>query len=162
MICSRAGCISVPSLAALMLPLSLMLGLWSQCPSAQGPIPAPTGLRLVETTATGPRSGLQAVSETDFDRLVLGSEQPVLVFCIADWSAPARTMTPIVERVSRDFDAKLRVMTLDTQASPALTNRYVISGIPYFLLFAHGELVGTKAGLLTREQLGLWIDKETR
>lgn len=161
MICTRAGSLFVPPLAALLWIFGLALGLWTQCLLAQDPIPAPSGLRLVETKSLVPSGGLQAVSERDFDQLVLGSERPVLVFCVAEWSTPAKSMTPVVERVAQELSTRLRVLTLDTQASPALTNRYVISGAPYFLLFKQGALVGTKAGLLTGEQLRRWIDEQT-
>ncbi|MBK1722269.1 thioredoxin family protein [Thiocystis violacea] len=145
--------------------LSLTLFPFPPCSAAQGqsasiepPIAAPRGL-LAARVRPGIQSGaVTTVTEADFNPLALQSERPVLVFCVADWSSPARDMEPVITAVAGAYAQRLRVLSLDVEKNPTLRNRYVISGIPAYLLFERGEIVATKLGTLSREQLEHWLD----
>lgn len=152
------------SLATLV--VALTLAPLSPCSAEQGqagasidaPLPAPTGLHVVQVHPSAEDDRVASVTDNNFSQRVLDSQPPVLLFCVADWSAPAKRMDPVVAKTASLYADRLRVMKLDVDANPELRDRYVISGVPYYLLFKQGEVVGTKVGMLSPEQLRSWID----
>jgi thioredoxin 2 len=93
------------------------------------------------------------VSEAHFDTTVLGAEVPVLVDFYADWCGPCRMMAPILDEIAREEAGKLLVAKVDTDRSPAVSQRYGIRSIPFFARFEHGKLVKSVVGAVGREGL---------
>ncbi len=94
-------------------------------------------------TANGPI----AVTDTDFVREVLESEQPVLVDFWAEWCGPCRALGPIIESLSEDFDGRAKIAKLDVDANQQVAMHYGIRSIPTVMLFDKGELVDTFVGV---------------
>jgi thioredoxin 2 len=93
------------------------------------------------------------VSEAHFDTTVLEAEVPVLVDFYADWCGPCRLMAPILDEIARDEAGKLLVAKVDTDRSPAVSQRYAIRSIPFFARFENGKLVKSVVGAVGREGL---------
>ncbi len=90
------------------------------------------------------------VSEKHFDATVVRSSVPVLVDFYADWCAPCRQMAPILDEIARDKVGKLLVAKVDTDAAPAVSQRYGIRSIPYFARFENGKIVKDVVGAVSR------------
>jgi thioredoxin 1 len=58
-----------------------------------------------------------------------------------------------VESVADEYRGRIRVLALDTEASPAASARYGVRGLPTLLFFRDGELVDRAVGALTRPAL---------
>ena len=54
-----------------------------------------------------------AVSDAEFEKEVLQSEQPVLVDFWAAWCGPCRALAPVVDEVASFYNGKLKVMKMD-------------------------------------------------
>jgi thioredoxin 1 len=81
---------------------------------------------------------LRAVTEADFDAVVLGSELPVLVvFTMAD-GGPCESVLPTLRQVAGEYAGRLLVVTVDTPTNPALTRTYDARAVPLMLLFEDG------------------------
>ena len=86
------------------------------------------------------------VSEADFESTLQGSSVPVLVDFYADWCAPCRLMAPTLDDFTRQHAGELLVLKLDTDASPALSTRFAIRGIPTIIAFQGGLERGRHVG----------------
>src|SRR5215468_6408970 len=64
------------------------------------------------------------VIEENFDATVLKSEVPVLVDFYADWCGPCKAMGPALDAVATDMKGKVKVVKLDVDANPAVTQKY--------------------------------------
>jgi len=93
------------------------------------------------------------VDDATFDEEVLKSQVPVLVDFIARWCGPCRVMAPIVERLAAEGGGRLKVVTVDTDESPGIAQRYGVRAVPTVLVFRNGEKTAGHLGTATKEKL---------
>lgn len=93
------------------------------------------------------------VAEENFEATVLKAGIPVLVDFYADWCGPCRMMAPHLDEIASDRAGKVLVAKVDTDRSPAISQRYGIKSIPYFARFEHGQMVKTLVGAVGKEAL---------
>ena len=75
----------------------------------------------------------------DTDRLVI-------VDLWAPWCGPCRMVAPILERLSRDFAGRLKVVKVNVDESPQVAQRYRAQSIPMLLFMRDGDVVNTVIG----------------
>jgi thioredoxin 1 len=97
------------------------------------------------------------VTDSNFENNVIKSEQLVLVDFWAEWCSPCKQMLPTLEEISHDMKKQVRVFKMDVDESPETPVKYGIRSIPTFKLFKKGEVVSTRAGLLTKAAMVDWI-----
>jgi thioredoxin 1 len=83
---------------------------------------------------------IQAVTDGDFERVVLKSEVPVLVDFWATWCPPCRMIAPIVEQIHGELGDKVKVVKMDTDENPATSMSLGIMSIPTVIIFKNGKL----------------------
>lgn len=93
------------------------------------------------------------VDDASFEREVLASEVPVLVDFSATWCGPCRALDPILRQLAAEQAGKVKVVRLDTDASPATTARYGIRSAPTLLVLVRGEKRAQHVGLTTKERI---------
>jgi len=91
-------------------------------------------------------SNAPAVTEADFDQVVLASEKPVLVDFWAVWCGPCRAVSPILDQIAEENPDKLDVVKLNVDENPQLALKYQITSIPAMKVFKGGEVVKTVIG----------------
>ncbi len=93
------------------------------------------------------------LTEDNFEREVLKSEQPVLVDFWADWCAPCHRIAPAIEELAHEFDGSATIAKLNVDEEPELARRYGIRSIPSLLFFRSGEAVDRIAGVQPKRVL---------
>lgn len=93
------------------------------------------------------------VGEQDFGAQVLESALPVLIEFTADWCPPCKMLAPIVHDIARQYEGKLRVGMLDSDANPDIVQEYGVMGLPTLILFAGGVPVERIIGYTPREKI---------
>ena len=91
------------------------------------------------------------VDEHDFPALVVDAsrELPILVDFWADWCGPCRVISPILDRVVREFEGQVRLVKVEVDEGDnmRLAGHYKLRGFPTCLLFVDGEIVGRFHGV---------------
>lgn len=83
--------------------------------------------------------------DADFEGAV-GTKQLVLVDLWAPWCGPCRMVAPVLERLSHAFAGRVKVVKVDVDAAPRVSQRYHASSIPMLLFLRDGQLVDTVVG----------------
>ena len=98
------------------------------------------------------------VSDSSFEKDVLQSSEPVLVDFYADWCGPCKAMAPALEQVATEMKGKVKVVKLDVDANPAITQKYNIQAMPTLMIFKAGKEANRRVGaLVQKKQLADWV-----
>lgn len=101
------------------------------------------------------------VTDSSFDKDVLQSAVPVLVDFWATWCAPCRMLEPTVAAVAEKFAATARVVKVNVDDNPSISQRYGIKGIPTLILFKGGKEEERVVGATSKESISRMIEKHT-
>ena len=99
------------------------------------------------------------VSDSTFEREVLGSERPVVVDFWAAWCAPCRMLEPTVNQLAERYDGSVRFYKLNIDENSSVAERYGIRGIPTLIIFQGGREAERIVGASSREALSRTIEK---
>ena len=89
------------------------------------------------------------LTKENFDEIVLGSAEPILVDFWASWCGPCMMLSPIVEELSKTH----KVGKVNVDDEMALAQRFGITSIPTLLVFKGGKLVNQSLGYQSLESL---------
>src|ERR1700674_4936930 len=82
---------------------------------------------------------IQAVTDSEFDSLVLKSQIPGLVDFWATWCGPCRMIAPIVEQIHGELGDKIKGMKMDTDENRWTPMTLGIMSIPTVIIFQAGQ-----------------------
>lgn len=99
---------------------------------------------------------MKDLSEADFDSAVAGGA--VLIDFSAEWCGPCKVLTPVIERVSKDYGGKLNVYKVDVDVAQAVAARNGVMSVPTLVLFRDGKPVDRRIGAIRESDLRAMIE----
>ena len=97
------------------------------------------------------------LNDTNFEREVLQSTQPVMVDFWAQWCAPCRMMSPIISELANEND-KVKIGKLDVDSNPVTASQYGVMSIPTLIFFRDGKVVDKLVGVRSKAELQKRLD----
>ena len=104
----------------------------------------------------------EAVSEftdSNFENEVMKSDQPVLVDFWAEWCMPCRMLAPTIEDLANQYNGKIKVGKVDTDANRDTAMKFSISAIPTVILFQDGQIVHKFVGVTSKQEFEAELSK---
>ncbi len=101
---------------------------------------------------------IKHVTDDSFGSDVLASDKPVLVDYWAEWCGPCKSIAPLLDAMSKEYDGRLQIAKMNVDDNREVPGKYGIRGIPTLMLFKGGELAATQVGALNKAQLTAFIE----
>ncbi len=100
------------------------------------------------------------VSEEDFENRVVerSHELPVLVDVGAGWCGPCRVLTPLLERLAKDYGGAFVLANVDADENMKLAGRHRVRGFPTVIAYSRGAEIDRFHGAQTEGFLRRFID----
>ena len=100
---------------------------------------------------------MKHINDSEFEEKVLKSNLPVLVDFYADWCAPCKRISPIVEEIAAEEEGKAVVYKVNVDENPDTPARLGISSLPALLFFKDGKemerIIGVKSKQVISQSL---------
>lgn len=98
------------------------------------------------------------VTDATFDSEVINSPEPVVVDFFAEWCGPCKAMAPALEQVAQEMAGQVKVVKIDVDQNPEITQRFRIQAMPTLMVFKDGKVAAQQVGaLVQKKKLEDWI-----
>jgi thioredoxin 1 len=99
-----------------------------------------------------------AVTDSTFSAEVLESKEPVLVDFHAEWCGPCKAMAPALEQLAAEMKGSMKVVKVDVDQNPGITDTYEIRAMPTLMIFHSGKVKASHVGALVQKvKLEQWV-----
>jgi thioredoxin 2 len=123
--------------------------------------------RVPAAAAGTPRCGkchqpLPWIADADdatFAEVAEAARIPVIVDLWAPWCGPCRTVSPALEQLARDLAGKVKLVKVNVDTSPQISQRFRVQAIPTLLMLRHGQVAARQTGAIPPATLRTWADK---
>jgi thioredoxin 2 len=104
-------------------------------------------------------SWLTSASDDDFDRIATHAPLPVLVDLWAPWCGPCRVVEPGVLRAAQELAGKLKVVKVNVDNAPRISQRFQARSIPMLVMLRDGNVISQQIGAIPPDQLMAFVHK---
>lgn len=84
---------------------------------------------------------------------LIGGDIPVLIDFFAEWCGPCKAQAPVISDVAKTLSGRVRVVKIDIDRNPEIAARYRITAVPTLALFRRGEMLWSRAGMMSKQQI---------
>jgi len=110
-----------------------------------------------------PGKGVAQLTNDEFKKVIFNYEiekdwkfsgkRPVIIDFYADWCAPCRQLSPLIEEIAGEYEGKIDVYKVDTEKEKALAQNLGITGLPTILFIPVEGSPRVAMGALPKESL---------
>jgi thioredoxin 2 len=96
-------------------------------------------------------------TDDDFASVVEAATIPVLVDIWAPWCGPCRRVSPALEQLAGEFAGRMKLVKVNADVSPVVSERFGVQAIPTLLLMEGGEVIDKQIGAAPVAYLRDWV-----
>lgn len=104
-------------------------------------------------------SNIVQLTQENFAKEVLQSQQPILVDFWAEWCGPCKALGPILDELAQEYDGKIRIGKVNIDEHQSLAAEYGIHSIPTLLMFRQGQVADQIVGLRSKRDIKASFDR---
>jgi len=99
------------------------------------------------------------VSDSEWEKEVLQSTEPVLVDFWAEWCGPCHALAPTVASIADSYNGRMKVVKLNVDENERTAAKYGIRSIPTLILFKGGQVAEVLIGNRQKSEITSVLDK---
>ena len=86
-------------------------------------------------------------------------QQPVVIDFWAPWCGPCKALGPILDKMAAEYGAKVKVVKVNSDDNPELSQAFRVRSIPYVAAMIDGQLANQFMGAQPESKVREFIDK---
>jgi thioredoxin 1 len=98
------------------------------------------------------------ITDAEFDAEVLKSDIPVLVDFWAPWCGPCKSMLPIIDELTAEYEGKVKIVKVNVDENTEVPGKYGVMSIPNFVIFKGGDPVTSFVGSKSKDDMKKELD----
>ncbi len=98
------------------------------------------------------------VTDSTFETEVVKSELPTLVDLWAPWCGPCVQIGPVIEEIAGEYAGQFKVVKLNIDENPAITQKLGVRSIPTLLFYKDGDLKDRLVGTAGKNSIIAKLD----
>jgi thioredoxin 2 len=96
--------------------------------------------------------------DTTFAEIAEAAKIPVIVDLWAPWCGPCRMVSPALEQLARDLAGQVKLVKVNVDVSPQISQRFEAQAIPTLLVLRGGRVAARQTGAAPLPALRAWVD----
>jgi len=100
----------------------------------------------------------QEINDSEFEKEVTNSAEPVLIDFWAEWCGPCKMLTPVIDQLSEEMKGKIKIVKMNIDENPEAPSTLGVRSIPTLMIFKDGKQVASKVGAHPKNKLEEWIN----
>ena len=114
------------------------------------------GVLLLVMRPTSKRN-IEPSNDSQFQAVVAEETRPVLVKFGATWCGPCVSTDRALAEYESTSTGEVKVVIMDVDSNPALSQHYGVRSIPHSFLFLHGKVIDDRVGGMDAQEIKSWI-----
>mgnify|MGYP006277926401 CR=1 FL=1 len=98
-----------------------------------------------------------SLNQARFSAHLTGNDLLMLVDFWAPWCGPCRQMAPVFEQAAIQLEPQVRLVKVNTEEEPLLSQQFAVRSIPTLALFRQGQEVARQPGAVDLGRLVAWV-----
>lgn len=96
-------------------------------------------------------------NKDEFKNLIKGEELVVVDF-FATWCGPCEMYAPALEELAKKYNSSIKIAKIDIEQNEDLAVEYNIQAVPTTVLFRQNQVIESKTGVMSLEELQKMVD----
>lgn len=102
---------------------------------------------------TAEQEGSEGIDGNKYLQLISNKEKLVLVDFNAEWCGPCKKLSPILDKLAKEYSSKIELVKIDVDHNPIIAKQLRIEGLPTLKMYKNGKEVWSFLGLTDEESI---------